>query len=241
MRQEGGRGVNETRRAMRARAAFGLVEREPGHPALASARDVAHALGAMTRGMCALITGPSGSGKSTVLRELEALLHSRGEHVVKVESDWESDVEIRAAIDAIAGPMGRAAAWLAMAGLGDARAMVRTVAALSEGERARLALARAMCAARRRGTWVLADEFGSALDGITGCAVAASIAKWARRANLRLVCATGRDEWIESMSPDVLVWMGEPPLVLWKEDEGGKRQCNEAAIGRRAGKHRRAA
>lgn len=213
--------MSESRRVRRLRVMFGLAEREEGGPE-PSAAQAAEALACMARGAVGLVTGASGAGKTSAMERLARELSARGEVIVRVREVEEAR---GAAIDVVRGAMGRAAAALALAGLGDARAMTRPIGVLSCGERQRLALARAMARARP-GTWVLADEFCTSLDAGTARGVSMAAARWARSSGVRLVCATVRDELIESMSPDVLVWMdpGEPPLVLWKEDSDARAQ-----------------
>lgn len=200
-------------RVARARAIFGLPEPETpaGHPAPGE-----HPLDHLLRlrsGQVAYITGPSGSGKSTLLGALREALDRLGAPRVWVE---EPARDAHAVIDTLPGPVGKAVRTLALAGLGEAAIAIRPVRLLSEGERARLGLARAMHIARRGG-WVLCDEFARGLDAWTGAGIARALAPWARRARVRLVLAGAREEYAGSIAPTLLIGAGPRARWTWLE------------------------
>lgn len=156
----------------------------------------------LTPGSIVLLTGPSGSGKSTLLREIAAVLGPRAVTVEPVHSD-------RAVIDLIGPDVDSGLALLAASGLAEVGLLLRPPGRLSEGERARLALACAMDRAlnqptnqtknlqtnrptndgttphtpvRQPGTRViLADEFGSVLDRPTAAGLGATVRRWIAR------------------------------------------------------------
>lgn len=118
-------------------------------------------------------------------------------------------------MDLIERPLDEALTLLSRLGLADAQRLVTPGGRLSEGERARLALAVAIDRSAPVGVLsrvssgapvptILADEFASTLDTPT----AESLAVAARRVlppGARLVCATARDEIVAALRPDLLV------------------------------------
>ncbi len=158
-------------------------------------------------GGVALISGPSGCGKSTLLGALRRELQRRGDRVTPVEPRGLGRCERRVA-EVIGGDLGAAISCLARAGLGEARLLARRASDLSEGERWRLALARAM--ARRAGPrWIIADEFCSSLDRETARGVCAAVRRWARGdAGVRLVCSGAHEDLARLLGPDLCVRLG---------------------------------
>ncbi|MEM9560845.1 MAG: ATP-binding cassette domain-containing protein [Planctomycetota bacterium] len=181
-------------------------------------------------GRIVFITGASGGGKSTLLR------------LIRKSIAGHTDDATRPAVitlDAIVPPGGLALVdgfddaasqpataevmrWLGLAGLSEARVMLRRPAELSEGQRARLQLAHAVAAAERAGApWslVLADELGATLDRPTARAVAGGLRKWAARAGVCIVAATTHDDLLEPLCPDTLVVAsaGEAVQVLERD------------------------
>lgn len=180
---------------LRACAAFGLgVERVPARGRVPGAERAARAIDRLLRpGEIALVAGPSGCGKSTVLRALARRWRAREVAVGRSR---------RAIIDAIPGGPARAMRTLAMAGLGDALLLPRRPGELSEGERWRFALARAMS---RRGRPLVLDEFASVLDRATARSVSRTLSRWARReGRVRVACATAHDDVERWLAPEVV-------------------------------------
>ncbi|MFN9968856.1 MAG: hypothetical protein ACK58T_03065 [Phycisphaerae bacterium] len=167
----------------------------PPHHAAALARVQATPPGAIT-----LITGRSGSGKSVLLHDLERACRGRQQRVIRVTTPAPR-VRI---IDAIGGTLTAGLSTLALVGLADATLLPRLVRDLSEGEKARLALAVAIRAARvRRAQWLLLDEFLAVVDRPTARAVATGIRRtWQRDAMPRLVVATAHDDLAAALRPD---------------------------------------
>lgn len=166
-------------------------------------------------GRVVFITGASGGGKSTLLRLIRdgiaAQLRAPRPAVIDLQAiQTPGD---RALVDGFAdGPaLAEVLRWLSIAGLNDARVMLRRPGELSDGQRARLSLAHAMAAAERcDAPWpvVLADEFGATLDRPTARAVAAGVRKWATRSGVCFVAATTHDDLLEPLCPDVLIDKG---------------------------------
>ncbi|MEO1534143.1 MAG: hypothetical protein AAFS11_01090 [Planctomycetota bacterium] len=161
-------------------------------------------------GHVALVIGPSGSGKSTLLKTFQALTGASAATPISTSAKRPPVCVIRRDLD-------QALAILARVGLGEARRLVTPSGLLSDGERARLSLARAIAhSVSRTGVRdVVCDEFTSSLDRLT----ARSVCRCIRRAlapSQRLVCVTAHDDVVRSLNPDVVVFVpltGEPEFV----------------------------
>ncbi len=195
---------DEPMREFRVRARFGLPMQHDRNPFRARQAELDAAARSLdTRlapGGIALVTGPSGSGKSVVLRAFAACTCSATVTPISTSAKRAPLALIRRDLDVTL-------ALLLAVGLGEARRLVTPAGLLSEGERARLALARAL--AHARGGDIVCDEFASALDRLT----ARSLCRCVRRAvapTQRLVVATAHDEIATLLDPDLLLYV---PLV----------------------------
>jgi ABC-type lipoprotein export system ATPase subunit len=156
-------------------------------------------------GELTLVVGPSGSGKSTLLRDLARAARDRGWRVARPGA---GPLPARPCVDLVGRGVDDALAGLALAGLADARTLLRRPAELSDGQRWRLRLARAIERARTgaRGTGgalLVIDELAATLDP----PAAASVAQLLRRVvdrepALAAVAATPRDEVVAAASAD---------------------------------------
>ncbi|MFP4144834.1 MAG: ATP-binding cassette domain-containing protein [Phycisphaeraceae bacterium] len=160
-------------------------------------------------GQVVFITGPSGSGKSSLLRQLRQALAGRDDTRLRCLGDM-PPLPNRPAVDCFEHlSLEQTLQVLGRAGLGDAFALLRTPAELSEGQRYRLQLARVMASLQPVGpaelTVVLGDEFAATLDRPTARVTARHLARWARRENVCLVLATSHDDLLEPLEPDVLI------------------------------------
>ena len=143
-----------------------------------------------------LIVGPSGSGKSTVARELfgAALI---------TDFDWRSD---RSMVDDFPDAMGikEITALLSSVGFSSPPAWLRPFAVLSNGERFRVTIARALA---ESSSLVVADEFTSVVDRTVARIGSAAVAKAIRRRKRRFIAVTCHYDVIDWLQPD---WMYEP-------------------------------
>lgn len=155
-----------------------------------------------------LICGPSGAGKSSLLLTLESL--ARAQHIRVIRSPdmltppsrrtWRV-LDLFSPITSTQGAL----ATLARFGLGDATLLTRTPRELSDGQRARLALALAFDSASRtpsRHTLITSDEFTSGLDRPSAQALCTTLHRMASAsmARISIVLATAHD--------DVEQWLG---------------------------------
>ena len=193
---------------------FGI---SPQASPLCIVRDLKLAVGA---GQIVLLLGPSGVGKTSVLEHLSHLSRSAGGFGGR---RWGRAVDVgrvrmpagRAIVDMVASDagLGESLAVMTSCGLGEPRLWVRQYSELSDGERFRARLARAIGKAGvKSGSVLLCDEF---------CAVLHRRAAWAISFNLRkllsrrlaesasgapaMVAACTHEDIAEDLQPDVTV------------------------------------
>lgn len=199
-----------------------MDKRSKGHMGTCGGGDGAReVMGLLVPGDVVFVTGASGAGKSTLLRGLGRALVRRRWRVIDGTMGASSgglECGVESIVDCLARVSGRGDAGaldaLAGAGLAEATLLVRCEHELSEGERARFWLARAMAACERGGrvggercTCLIVDEFASTLDATTAISVGTSVARWARSRGVTCVLASAREEVVEGLMPEVLVWV----------------------------------
>ena len=150
-------------------------------------------------GRVTLVCGDSGSGKSTVMRELLAELRERGTRSISVDAIDASSPD--SVVDTFCPlKLEEVLALLSRAGLAEAGVMLRRPGELSEGQRFRYRLARAM-ALCRRGDVLLADEFGATLDRTAAKVVAYGVSRWVAESGITAVVATSHDDLAADLRP----------------------------------------
>lgn len=154
-------------------------------------------------GRIVLLLGPSGSGKTTALGQIERQF-AGGCLVQRIT--FPQDVAV---IDRIApwATLGEALSLTAACGLGEARLWLRPFAELSDGEkfRARLARAIALHARGAAAAPLLCDEFCSTLHRRVAKAVAFCLRKIVTRRGLSLVVGCSNEDVINDLQPNVIV------------------------------------
>lgn len=145
------------------------------------------------------ITGQSGSGKSLLLRDLESQMADRGKTVINLDRIEFKPVPL---IDQIGKDTNDALRLLSIAGLNDAYLFVRSPGELSDGQRYRFRLAKAIESGAQ--VWV-ADEFMAVLDRTAAKVIAFNVQKTARRMGATLMVATTHTDMVEDLAPDIYI------------------------------------
>ncbi|RMH24658.1 MAG: hypothetical protein D6692_12540 [Planctomycetota bacterium] len=188
---------NASAPARQAAAAFGL------NPAPLDAAPVPAPGDALTTHLdharVALLTGPSGCGKSRLLAGILQHTHRRTRVVDPALLPLHA-----CAFDAIDAQPRRTLDALAAAGLAEPSLWLLPAGTLSVGERARLALARAIAHARP-GDLIVCDEFASNLDRASAESLARTASRWARRAGVTLLAAGAHEDLPALLAPDLLI------------------------------------
>jgi ABC-type ATPase with predicted acetyltransferase domain len=153
----------------------------------------------MQQGDVVYITGQSGAGKSLLLRELQAQSEARGKTVVNLDAVILEDKPL---IDQIGKDTNDAIRILSVAGINDAYLYVRKPAELSDGQRYRFRLAKAIETGAQ--VWV-ADEFLAVLDRTAAKVIAFSLQKVARKVGATLIVATTHTDMVEDLGPDLYI------------------------------------
>lgn len=159
------------------------------------------------------LTGPSGAGKSVLLRELHRCVPAQ-DAVDLNEIELPDD---RTVIDCFGDDLIASLQTLSAVGLADVFSLLNRPSHLSEGQKYRFRLAKALASGR---PFVFADEFCSALDPLTAATVAFNVHRFARRAGRTLILASAREDILMDLAPDVLIrkdFTG-PAQVLYKEN-----------------------
>lgn len=145
------------------------------------------------------ITGQSGGGKSVLLRELASQLAAAGKTVVNLDAVVLEDKPL---IDQLGKDTNHAIQLLATAGISDAYLYVRKPSELSDGQRYRFRLAKAIEQGAQ--VWV-ADEFLAVLDRTAAKVIAYSLQKSARKAGATVIVATTHTDMVPDLAPDIYV------------------------------------
>ncbi len=148
------------------------------------------------------VTGESGGGKSLLLRDIEDGLrrHSEFRPVLNFSSIRVDPGE--RAIEGVGRDVAEAMEVLSAVGLGEAYLFLRRYDELSDGQKFRYKMAKALA---RNPKTLIVDEFCSNLDRTTAKVLAFLTQRWCRRRGMTLVVATAHDDLSEDLGPDVLV------------------------------------
>lgn len=152
------------------------------------------------RGDVVYITGQSGSGKSLLLRDLESQMRAEGKSVVNLDN-IELD-NTRPLVDQIGKDVNDALRILSIAGLNDAYLFVRKPNELSDGQRYRFRLAKAIESEAQ--VWVI-DEFMAVLDRTAAKVIAYSIQKTSRKVGATVIVATTHTDMVRDLHPSLYI------------------------------------
>lgn len=173
-------------------------------------------------GSIVFITGPSGAGKSSLLAQLERQLHD-GMNVGRVR--FPDDVAV---VDRILPqePLARALSILSACALGEPRLWIRRYRELSDGERFRARLARAIGLGAHRSTSapLLCDEFCSGLHRRIARAISHNLRKLARRTGRTFILASSQDDFVSDLAPDVVVQVEGRGRCIVRELRNARRR-----------------
>jgi len=188
-------------------------------------------------GSITLITGPSGSGKSLLLSEISKQF---GTSRLVNDVQFPADVSV---VDAVAPtrPLEEALHLLTATGLGEPMLWIRRFGQLSDGERLRARLARAVWLHRRsRCTGpLLCDEFGAILHRRLAKALAFNLRKLVLREQIAFIASTSQDDLERDLQPDQVIRLGgaEPVIERYvygtgdgEPAEGVKRRSKSRSI-----------
>ena len=151
----------------------------------------------INKGQIVYITGGSGAGKSLILK----LLKEQMPQAIDLdEMAFPSDKPLVDCFDGAS--LQDTLNWLSMAGMSDAFAILRSAKQLSDGQRYRFRLAKAMA---EKPAAICIDEFCATLDRVTAAVVAHNVRKFAQRFKTTFIVATSHDDLLEDLCPDVVV------------------------------------
>ena len=140
-------------------------------------------------------TGQSGSGKSSLMRAVAAELCD----VVNVD---ELELGDQILVEALGNSFAEAARWLSVCGLGEAHLMLRRPSELSDGQRYRFRLAKALSL---KPAWILADEFTATLDRTLAKVIAFNLRRMSSKEGVGFLLATTHEDILEDSQPDLHV------------------------------------
>lgn len=157
------------------------------------------------------LTGPSGAGKSVLLRELQRCVPA-SDAISLTDIDLPPD---RPVVDCFDGDVVTSLRALSAVGLSDVFSILNRPCWLSDGQKYRFRLARALAA---RKPFVFADEFCSELDRVTAATVAFNVHRVTKRMGTTLMLASSREDLLADLAPDVLILkdFSGPAEVIYK-------------------------
>lgn len=158
-------------------------------------------------------TGQSGSGKSSLLRAVADELPD----VLDIDS-LELGNEIL--VEALGNSFQEAARWLSVCGLGEAHLMLRRPSELSDGQRYRFRLARALSLEPR---WILADEFTASLDRTLAKVIAFNLCRLAEKSPTGFLLATTHEDVLDDLQPSLHVRCGLDGEITAERGERKKK------------------
>jgi len=156
----------------------------------------------LSPGQIAYITGPSGSGKSVLLREFYNAFSSDD----KINIDDIPLPNDKTCVDCIEpthnGGFLETLRTLSSAGLTDVFCVLNSPATLSEGQKYRYRIAKALAGDKQ---YIFADEFCSNLDRVTAAVISYNLRKFATKTDKTFILASSHDDLLSDLLPEVIV------------------------------------
>ncbi len=144
------------------------------------------------------ITGPSGSGKSVLLREF----YNTFDTEQKIDIDDIPLPDDKTTVDCIDTDFLETLKILSNAGLTDVFCVLNSPANLSEGQKYRYQIAKALASDKQ---FIFADEFCSSLDRVTAAVISANIREFATKTGKVFILASSHDDLLADLLPEVIV------------------------------------
>jgi len=145
------------------------------------------------------ITGPSGSGKSVLLREFFSTFNNND----KINIDDIPLPDDKTTVDCIQGEgFLETLRTLSYAGLTDVFCVLNSPATLSEGQKYRYRIAKAIASDKQ---FIFADEFCSNLDRVTAAVISHNLRKLATKTGKTFILASSHDDLLADLLPEVIV------------------------------------
>ncbi len=152
----------------------------------------------LSPGEICYITGPSGSGKSVLLREFYNTLNSSD----KINIDDIPLPDNKTCVDCIEGGFLDTLRTLSNAGLTDVFCVLNSPATLSEGQKYRYRIAKAIGSDKQ---FIFADEFCSQLDRVTAAVISHNLRKFATQTGKVFILASSHDDLLSDLLPEAIV------------------------------------
>jgi len=152
------------------------------------------------KGDVVFITGDSGGGKSLLLNHIKTFIKDTSVNLDDVVPNSEEVI-----IENIGETLEDGIKYLSMMGLNDAFIFLRKYKELSDGQKYRYRLAKAISMGVN---FLFIDEFCANLDRITAKVISYNLQKIVRRNNMVLLAATTHRDIIDDLNPSVLVDKG---------------------------------
>ncbi|MFA5291614.1 MAG: ATP-binding cassette domain-containing protein [Phycisphaerae bacterium] len=152
----------------------------------------------LSPGQIAYITGPSGSGKSVLLREFYNTFS--GDDKINID-----DIPLpddKTCVDCFSGSFLETLRTLSCAGLTDVFCVLNSPATLSEGQKYRYRIAKAIAGDKQ---YIFADEFCSNLDRVTAAVISYNLRKFAAKTGKTFILASSHDDLLSDLLPQVIV------------------------------------
>ncbi len=148
------------------------------------------------------ITGPSGSGKSVLLREF----FSNFDNDKKISINDITLPDDKTVVDCIEPTHNsgflETLRTLSNAGLTDVFCVLNSPATLSEGQKYRYRIAKAISSDKQ---FIFADEFCSNLDRVTAAVISHNLRKFATKTGKTFILASSHDDLLADLLPEVIV------------------------------------